>query len=148
MAEFGYIDPARAAFEAFKGMSRDTPIEMLNLLRFRDQAIYPPDHGCAALGLSGAEAYARYGKESGPIFREVGGSVVWSASPDLVVIGPEDEKWDALFVARYPSAGAFMAMETDLRYREAVKHRQAAVLTSRLIRATPSVENGYRDTFA
>ena len=48
--------------------------------------------------------------------------------------GPADERWDYAFIARYPNAGAFLAMVTDPVYREAVKHRQAAVEDSRLIR--------------
>ena len=51
-----------------------------------------------------------------------------------ILIGPQDEQWDLAFVARYPTAGAFLAMITDPQYREAVKHRQAAVLDSRLLR--------------
>ena len=34
----GHIDPLRAQFDAFKNLSRDHPIEMLNLVQFRDQA--------------------------------------------------------------------------------------------------------------
>ena len=43
-----------------------------------------------------------------------------------------------MFVARYPSAGAFLAMVTDADYRAAVVHRQAGVATSRLIRLAPA----------
>ena len=39
------------------------------------------------------------------------------------------ESWDHVFIARYPNAGAFLAMVTDPVYQQAVKHRQAAVLT-------------------
>jgi uncharacterized protein (DUF1330 family) len=110
---------------------------MLNLVRYRERATYPNDHDCAALGLTGAEAYARYSTESGPIFRRVGGSVIWSGAPQLVVIGPADEAWDTAFVALYSSAHAFIEMVTDPAYRLAVIHRQAAVATSRLIRCEP-----------
>jgi hypothetical protein len=34
-----YIDPTRESFDAFKALPRDTPINMLNLLRFRDKAV-------------------------------------------------------------------------------------------------------------
>ncbi len=129
-----HIDPEREQFDAFKALPRDTPIEMINLVAFRDHAVYAEGHECAALGLTGAEAYARYGKASGPIFARVGGTLVWSGKPETVLIGPLDEAWDTAFVARYPNAGAFMEMVTDDAYREAVKHRQAAVRTSRLIR--------------
>ncbi len=125
----GYIDPERDQFEAFKALPRDEPILMLNFLRFRDKADYPDGREA-----SGAEAYAAYGRDSGPIFRRVGGEIVWRGKPELMVIGPSDKHWDLVFVARYPTAGAFLEMVTDPDYREAVKHRQAAVLDSRLIR--------------
>ncbi len=124
-----YIDPERDRFDAFKALPRDTPIMMLNMLRFRDKAAY--EDGREA---TGTEAYAAYGRESGPIFRCVGGEIVWRGRPELMLIGPADELWDMIFVARYPGARAFLEMVTDPDYRIAVKHRQAAVLDSRLIR--------------
>lgn len=132
-----HIDPTRAQFDAFKALPRGEPIEMLNLIRCRAEALYPEGHQCAGRGLSGREAYRLYGEESGPIFRRVGGAIVWSAAPRLVLTGPADEAWDIAFVARYPSAHAFLEMVTDPAYREAVVHRQAAVETSRLIRTSP-----------
>ena len=124
-----YVDPERDQFEAFKALPRDKPVMMLNLLRFRDSAVY--DDGREA---TGAEAYAAYGRESAPIFRRVGGEIVWRGDPQVTLIGPRDEDWDLAFVARYPTAGAFLEMVTDPAYQEAVKHRQAAVADSRLIR--------------
>lgn len=56
-----------------------------------------------------------------------------------MLIGPADERWDAVFIAQYPSAEAFVAMLRNPEYREAVKHRQAAVEDSRLIRLAPSL---------
>lgn len=123
------INPTRRQFDAFKALPRDTPINMLNLVRLRDRAAY--DDGRAA---TGAEAYAAYGRESGPIFRRLGGEIVWRGRPEIVLTGPEDEAWDIAFIARYPNAGAFFAMVTDPAYQEAVKHRAAAVADSRLIR--------------
>ena len=74
-----------------------------------------------------------YSKESGAIFRRVGGEIIWRGDPETTVIGPRDERWDTIFIARYPTAGAFLEMVTDADYRLAVKHRQAAVEDSRLI---------------
>ncbi|WP_109468252.1 DUF1330 domain-containing protein [Albibacillus kandeliae] len=130
----GYIDPDRAQFEAFKALDRDRPIEMLNLVQFRDRASYPADHPLAGAGLSGAEAYANYGRDSGPVFARVGGEVIWRGGFEAMLIGPADERWDAAFIARYPTAHAFLEMVTDPVYRQAVVHRQSAVVTSRLIR--------------
>ena len=134
-----FIDPSRANFDAFKALPRDTKIHMLNLVRFKDKATYPDDHPLAARQLSGAEAYANYGKDSSAVFSRVGGSVVWSGMMEAMVIGPLAEHWDAMFIAHYPNSGAFMEMVTDPVYRVAVVHRQAAVETSRLIRTAPGL---------
>ena len=126
-----YVDPERDQFEAFKALPRDKPIMMFNLLHFREKAAY--DDGRDA---TGAEAYAAYGRESAAVFLRVGGEIIWRGKPEVMLIGPKDKQWDLIFIARYPSAGAFLEMITDPQYREAVRHRQAAVLDSRLIRAT------------
>lgn len=131
----GYIDPERDQFEAFKDLPRDQPILMLNFLRFREKASYPDGREA-----TGAEAYDAYGRDSGPVFQRVGGEIVWRAQPELMLIGPPDKQWDLVFVARYPTAGAFLEMVTDPDYREAVKHRQAAVADSRLIRMREAPE--------
>ena len=127
-----FIDPTREMFGKFRGLEEEGPIHMLNLVRLRDQAGY--QDGTKA---SGAEAYASYGRESGPIFRRVGGRIAWSGDFRLMLIGPEDEYWDLCFVAEYPSGAAFVEMVKDPDYQKAVRHRQAAVLDSRLIRVTP-----------
>ena len=125
----GNINPDRAQFEAFKNLPRDTPVNMLNLVRVRDIAVYPD--GSEA---TGREAYAAYGRDSGPVLERVGGSILWRGSFETVLIGPTDEHWDFSFIARYPTAGAFLQMVTDPEYQKAVVHRTAAVLDSRLIR--------------
>lgn len=134
MADENYIDPSRELFAAFKDLPRGSPINMINMLRFRDHAAYPADHARAKEGLTGAEAYAHYGQESAPVFQRVGGEVIWRGGFEAMVIGPNDEHWDAIFIARYPGASAFLEMVTDPAYQIAVINRQAAVATSRLIR--------------
>ena len=126
-----YVDPERDQFEAFKALPRDEPVMMLNLVRYRERARYEDGRE-----LSGAEAYAAYGRDSAPVFQRVGGEIIWRGKPQVMLIGPFEKEWDLAFVARYPSAGAFLEMVPDPDYREAVKHRQAAVEDSRLIRTT------------
>jgi uncharacterized protein (DUF1330 family) len=132
-----HVDPEREQFDFFKSLPRDMPINMLNVLRFREVATYPDGHSYAGKGLSGAQAYAEYGRTSAPIFGGVGGSIIWRGHMEAVLIGPDEARWDASFIAYYPTAAAFLEMVTDPDYRVAVVHRQAAVLTSRLIRFAP-----------
>lgn len=133
----GSIDPSRAQFDAFKALPRDTPIQMLNLVRLKPLADYPQDHPNHGKGMSGLDAYRAYGRESAEVFTRVGGRQVWAGRPETVVTGPQDERWDLAFIAEYPNAGAFLAMVTDPGYREVVKHRTAGVEDSRLIRLAP-----------
>lgn len=131
------IDPTRPQFDAFKALPRDTPIQMLNLVRLKPLAEYPQDHPNHGKGLTGLEAYRAYGRESAEVFGRVGGKQIWAGRPETVVTGPADERWDLAFIAEYPGGGAFLAMVTDPAYREIVKHRTAGVEDSRLIRLAP-----------
>lgn len=127
-----FIDPTKESFARFRALDRQGPVHMLNLLRFRTVAAY--DDGTEA---TGAEAYRSYACESGPIFKRLGGRQVWAGRPELILIGPPAESWDLAFIAEYPSVAAFVEMLRDPDYRKAVRHRQAAVADSRLIRMEP-----------
>ena len=129
-----YLDPTKEIFAKFREMDRPGPIHMLNLVKFRKKAAYPDGRDA-----SGADAYKAYSRESGPVFRGLGGRQVWIGKPELMLIGPQDsEQWDIAFIAEYPNVQAFVAMLRDPVYREAVKHRQAAVEDSRLLRLQPA----------
>jgi uncharacterized protein (DUF1330 family) len=127
-----YIDPTKERYALFKGLPRDSKIHMLNLVQLNDTAQYQD-----GTLVTGREAYSAYGRESGPIFEGLGGRIVWSGNFDLMLIGPEDRKWDICFIAEYPNGEAFISMLRDPMYRAAVVHRQVAVKDSRLIRLSP-----------
>ena len=130
----GSVDPTREQFKAFMQCPQDTEIQMLNLIRLRDLAAYPEDHPDHGKGLTGLDAYRAYGRTTAHIFKRVGGRQVWVGRPEAVLTGPLTEHWDIAFIAAYPSSLAFAEMVRDAEYKELVKHRQAAVADSRLIR--------------
>ena len=99
----GHIDPTREVFAQFRANDRPGPIHMLNLVRLRAQAAYPDGRQA-----TGAEAYAAYGRESGPVFERLGGRIVWQGRFELMLIGPQEERWDHCFIAEYPSVAAFV----------------------------------------
>ena len=130
-----HVDPTREQFEAFKALPRDSPIHMLNLIRYKELADYPVDHPNHGKGLSGREAYREYGRAIAPILARVGAQRQWGGGKlETVVTGPAEREWDDAFVMGYPNAAAFLAMVTDAEYRRHVAHRTAAVADSRLIR--------------
>ena len=133
-----FINPTKEDFARFREMDRPGPIHMLNLLKFREKAAY--EDGTIATGL---EAYQSYARESGAIFERLGGRQVWIGKPELTLIGPQTEAWDLAFIAEYPSKDAFVSMLRDPDYRKAVRHRQAAVADSRLIRMHPGVPGAH-----
>jgi uncharacterized protein (DUF1330 family) len=127
-----YVDPSKERFAQFRELPDSGPIHMLNLVRVRERAVYPDGQTC-----SGRDAYHNYARASEPVFTRVGGRQHWLGHFELMLIGPEDERWDFVFIAEYPNPAAFVEMVRDPVYREAVKHRQAAVQDSRLIRLRP-----------
>lgn len=132
-----YIDPTETGFAQFKALPRDMPIHMLNLLKYRDMAKYPPGHPDAGKGWSGKEAYREYGRTSGPIFARAGGEIIWRGRYEAMVTGPEEAEWDDGFIAAYPNAAAFFEMIKDPDYQQAVINRTAALADSRLVRFLP-----------
>ncbi|WP_036766897.1 DUF1330 domain-containing protein [Parvularcula oceani] len=126
-----HIDPTREAFHALAEKEIEGPVQMLNLLRFRDFAAYAEGQAPKEK-MTGAEAYAEYARVSAAFFKKVGGHMAWSGKPVAGVIGPGDERWDAGFIAEYPSKDAFIGMVKDEGYQAIVHHRQAAVEDSRL----------------
>lgn len=127
-----FIDPTKDTFAAFRENTRPGPVHMLNLIRLRKRAAYPDGRTA-----TGDEAYAAYSRDSASAFARLGGRIVWRGNFELMLIGSAAERWDVCFIAEYPSVSAFVDMVRDPQYREAVKHRQAAVEDSRLIRLAP-----------
>lgn len=126
------IEPTPDQFAAFLEHVPDgKPIVMINLLRYRDQAAYPP--GADASPCSGREAYQRYGEQALQHVASVGGRPIWMGSAQAVVIGPADEQWDDAVLVEYPSRQAFMEMVAKPDYQQCAVHRTAALADSRLI---------------
>jgi hypothetical protein len=92
-----HVDPTREQFKAIFGLPLDRPVHMINLLRFREFAAYrDSDPEAGETPVTGAEAYRRYGTEAAPHFTKVGGKQLWIGAPELMLIGPEDERFDLL----------------------------------------------------
>jgi uncharacterized protein (DUF1330 family) len=108
----------------------DTPVVMLNLLRFKPRADAPD------AGLSGVEAYRLYGEPMRRIVEERGGRFLWMGRVDSFVIGASDVGFDAVALMEYPSRRAFVEIVNDPRVREIGAHRAAGLEGQWLIATT------------
>jgi uncharacterized protein (DUF1330 family) len=121
------INPTEAQVEALVSSDSDDPVVMLNLVRFKDAADGIDD------GVSGAEAYERYGEVVAPFLERVGGRLLLAAEARQMIIGPEELEWDMVLMVEYPSRKRFLEMATDPDYLAIHAHRAAALADSRLI---------------
>ena len=125
------IDPTRDDLKRLtQAVPLDTPVTMLNLLRYRAQAAYPADAG--HMPCTGREAYQRYAEVALKKIRELGGEPVLLAPVLARVIAPTGEEWDDLLLVRYPTLGALLTMISMPDYRAATVHRLAALEDARL----------------
>lgn len=142
MTSTGIHISASSMATAVSSIPKDTPILMLNLLRFRPSAKYPA--GTDLPTATGKDAYlTRYI----PAFQSIAASVsesiqpFWFAAPMAHLVGPPDvnadgkeEKWDVAALVRYPSFQAFQDVTGSERYEEDAKmHRLASLEDWRLI---------------
>ncbi len=132
-----YLEPARDAGRAFLARGITGPVVMLNLLRFRDVADYSGSPELApASPISGVEAYRRYITAATPFVDRRGGKLVFLGRGGDFLIGPADERWDAVMLVRQRSVEDFMAFASDPAYLKVLGHRTAGLADSRLLPMT------------
>lgn len=78
----------------------------------------------------------RYAELSIPFVNKVGGVPMWRGNFGLVLIGPDEARWDEILIMQYPARSAFESMLADPDYQAIVFHRTAAIKDSRLFGAT------------
>lgn len=139
-APAAYINSTPEAYAAMQGLPKDEPVQMLNMIRFKEKAEYAEGSEFAAKDWTGEQAYAEYSRRSSPIANRVGGKPIYIGVPQLTLIGPQHETWDAAFIIEYPDLATFLALVNDPKYKKHAFHRSAAVADSRLIRMTPPAQ--------
>lgn len=118
------VTPNEEQIKGFMEGDADTPIYMVNLLKFKEKAEYEDGR---ETDLTGAEAYALYGAENQAHLAKVGGSGVFSGRVSRLMLGEVEELWDVVAIAMFPSKKAMYQMITDPDYIESAKHRAAGL---------------------
>jgi uncharacterized protein (DUF1330 family) len=139
----GGIHPTADQLRALLAHPGGGPVQMINLLRFRERAEYGPGHEAAGSVDSGAEAYQRYGEVAMRKVAERGGRLVLLSVPEQVVIGELpgwDREWDQIAIVEYPSRAAFLDMIADPEYQAATVHRDAGLERTVLLATRPLLD--------
>lgn len=106
--------------KAFAELPENTPVVMINLLKFKEDG--------------GRDRYLQYAREVQPHLDRVGGTVRYAGANPVNVIGDSEHPWwDAILVVEYPSSQAFSAMVADPGYQQVHEHRAAALTQGDLI---------------
>ena len=118
------VSPNEEQMKGFLGGDADTPIHMVNLLKFKEKAEYEDGRETT---LTGAEAYAIYGAEVQAHLAKVGGKGIFSGRVSRLMLGEVEDLWDMVAIAMYPSKKAMLTMISDPEYAESAKHRTAGL---------------------
>lgn len=126
------LDPLPEQVKAFLARHPEgEPVFMLNLLKFKARATYHDGED-----ISGAEAYARYGKAFGELVAAKnidGAHSVFGGKMGAWLIGQGEGEWDSVAIFRYPDAKTMFETVSSDEYRQIHKHRKAGLAGQLLI---------------
>jgi uncharacterized protein (DUF1330 family) len=126
------VNPTQDQLRSLLTSDEDGPLQFVNLLSYRAEAQYPEGHGLAGGGLTGAEAYGRYGAVALDQVVRRGGALVLYNDVLQVLIG-RTAPWDQIAIMQYPSIDAFVDMIRDPDYQAALVHRDAGLADTALL---------------
>ena len=116
---FGQINQAQMA--RMVNPAEDGPFYMINLIQFREKAVYPDGR---ETDLTGREANNLYSPID--ILEEIGAEVVFMAQVEKMRLG-DGTKWDQVAIVRYPSRRAFLQMTQRPDFQARSIHKDAGV---------------------
>ncbi len=118
------LQPTGDQVRAFRDRQTGEPIAMLNLLKFKDKAVYEDGRDS---DLTGRDAYRLYGKAFEEIMGPQGVKVLYSGEVRGALIGMGDDLWDAVALIQYPSTQVMLDMLRNEEYQRAQQHRAAGL---------------------
>ena len=118
------VIPSEEQMKGFVEGDIDSPISMLNLLKFKDQAEYEDGR---TTDLTGREAYQIYALAVAKLVENTGGKVLFGAEVIRLMLGEVEELWDTVAIAQYPSRRKMLEMMMSPEYVEISVHRTAGL---------------------
>ena len=118
------VTPNEEQINGFLENPQIGPISMVNLLKYKENAIY--DDG-RDTNLSGEEAYGLYAAEVINLVEKYGGEFLFAGKVNRLMLGEVEEMWDSIAIAKYPNRKAMFEMTMDPEYQKIHVHRDAGL---------------------
>ena len=129
-----YLTPSQEAGRNFIMREIKGNVIMLNLLRFRKIADYSNSPELTPNNpISGKDAYQLYIEHTLPFLKSSGGEILFMGKGGDYLIGPTDERWDAVLLIKQNNVESFLNFESNQDYLKGIGHRTAALEDSRLL---------------
>lgn len=112
------VSPTNAQISELQNYPQNTPLVMLNILRFKERANSDE---------TGQEVYTRYFKNATPFVEKYGAKLIWKGQVHSTVIGDSDNQPHIVFLVEYPSANHFFAMISNPGYQKIAGDRSLAL---------------------
>ena len=118
------VTPNEEQLAGFLEGDTETPIKMVNLLKFKDKAEYADGR---QTNLSGKEVYQIYANEVQGHLEKVGGKSIFFGEVQRLMLGEVEELWDWVAIAEYPSRKAMLEMIMNSEYQKSEEHSSAGL---------------------
>ena len=130
--KYGRIDKDYAMALATRAPEDDSPIYMVNLMKYHEVAQYTAD-ASVDKPISGREADDRYNPAS--ILAKIGANMMFVGDVVKSHVGSED--WDRIAVVRYPSRKSFIDMQSRKDFSEKHVHKAAGMQRTIIVCCRP-----------
>lgn len=113
------VQPTQEQLATLMAYPKDTPIVMVNILKFKDTS----DNG----NETGQEAYARYFKNAQPFVMGSNAKLIWKGEVATTIIGDSKGQPHLIFLVEYPSVTHFLSMVSNPEYQKIASDRTIAL---------------------
>jgi len=113
------IKPSQEQIAQLMAYPKDTPVVMVNILKFKTKT----ENG----NENGQEAYTRYYTNTQAFIGKAKAKLIWKGAVATTVIGDSNDQPDMIFLVEYPSTNHFLGVITSLEYQKIANDRTIAL---------------------
>ena len=113
------IKPSQEQLTELMEYPKDTPVVMVNLLKFKSLTEKGNE--------TGKDAYARYFKNVQPFVAQAKATLIWKGFVASTVVGDSKDQPDMILLVEYPSVSHFLEMTSNPEYQKVANDRTIAL---------------------